>query len=215
MKKGIVLWILTLALGLTACGQSGETQPEEVAPTPEIQAPEQSGETLSLPRRIMSEEALEYTNREDCANGFVLAEREEDGVPFLEFTRPETPDFSLRINQDLTEAVAKYQGRSMTLERVETPNGALLVCLRGLRRAGVRVQYAFLGGFHRGRAAGAGLAAARIWNRLSRERLYGLQHQWPGGDHFPCGAMGGNGRLHHRRAPGLGGRLYSRSCDGQ
>ena len=125
MKKGIVLWILTLALGLTACGQSGETQPEEVAPTPEIQAPEQSGETLSLPRRIMSEEALEYTNREDCSNGFVLAEREEDGVPFLEFTRPETPDFSLRINQDLTEAVAKYQGRSMTLERVETPNGAL------------------------------------------------------------------------------------------
>lgn len=73
----------------------------------------------------MYEEALEYTNREENNNGFLLAEREEDGVPFLEFTRPDVPDFSLRINQDLTEAVVEYQGRTMTLEREETPNGSL------------------------------------------------------------------------------------------
>lgn len=125
MKKRITLWILVLTLRLTACGQRGEMPPEEAPPALEVQAPEQSGESVRLSRQIMSEEELEYTNREDCSNGFVLAEREEDGALFLEFTRPDAPDFSLRISQDLTEALAEYQGRTMTLERVETPNGTL------------------------------------------------------------------------------------------
>ena len=125
MKGNVILWTLLLALAMTACGQNMEAPPEEPPPEPEIQEPEQYEEALWESRRIMSEEALEYTNWEENSNDFVLMEREEDGVPFLEFTRPDVPDFSLRINQDLTEAVAVYQGRTMSLERVETPNGAL------------------------------------------------------------------------------------------
>lgn len=125
MKGKAILWALLLALALTACGQGGEVLPEDSPPEPEIQEPERSEEFPWEPRRILYEEALEYTNREENNNGFLLAEREEEGVPFLEFTRPDVPDFSLRINQDLTEAVVEYQGRAMTLEREETPNGSL------------------------------------------------------------------------------------------
>ncbi len=122
MRGKVILRALLAALVMTACGQ---TLTEELPVEPEIQEPEQCEESLRESRRIMSEEALEYTNRGENSNGFVLMEREEDGVPFLEFIRLDTPDFSLRINQDLTEAVAVYQGRTMSLERVETPNGAL------------------------------------------------------------------------------------------
>ena len=118
MKGNVILWTLLLALALTACGQNMEVPPEE-------RLPEQCEESLRESRRIMSEEALEYTNRGENSNVFVLVEQEEDGRLFLEFTRPDAPDFSLRINQDLTEAAAVYQGRTMSLERVETPNGAL------------------------------------------------------------------------------------------
>lgn len=45
---------------------------------------------------------MEYTNREEKNNGLFLAEREKDGVPFPEFTRPDVPDCSLRVSQDLT-----------------------------------------------------------------------------------------------------------------
>lgn len=124
MKGNVILWTLLLALAMTACGQNMEVPQEERLPEPEIQEAEQYEESLRESRRIMSEEALEYTNREENSNGFVLTEREEEGVPFLEFTRPDVPDFFLRINRDLTEAAAEYQGRTMTLERVETPNGA-------------------------------------------------------------------------------------------
>ena len=92
MKGNVILWTLLLALALTACGQNMEVPPEE-------RLPEQCEESLRESRRIMSEEALEYTNRGENSNGFVLMEREEDGVPFLEFIRLDTPDFSLRINQ--------------------------------------------------------------------------------------------------------------------
>ena len=125
MKGNVILWILLLTLAMTACGQDREAAPEELLPEPEIQEPEQCEESLRESRRIMSEEALEYTNRGENSNVFVLVEQEEDGRLFLEFTRPDAPDFSLRINQDLTEAAAVYQGRTMSLERVETPNGAL------------------------------------------------------------------------------------------
>lgn len=125
MRGNAILWALLLALTLTACGQGGETPPEEPLPEPETQNPEEQEEAPQTPRRILYEEALEYTNREENNNGFLLVEREEDGERFLEFTRPEVPDFSLRINRDLTEAVVEYQGRTMTLERVETPNGSL------------------------------------------------------------------------------------------
>lgn len=124
MRERAILWALLLALALTACGQGGEVPPEGPLPEPETRETERSEEIPREPRRIMYEEALEYTNREENNNGFLLEEREEDGVPFLEFTRPDVPDFSLRISQDLTEAVVEYQGRTMTLERVETPNGA-------------------------------------------------------------------------------------------
>lgn len=107
MRGKVILRALLAALVMTACGQ---TLTEEPPVEPEIQEPEQCEESLRESRRIMSEEALEYTNRGENSNGFVLMEREEDGVPFLEFIRLDTPDFSLRINQDLTEAVAVYQG---------------------------------------------------------------------------------------------------------
>ena len=110
MKGNAILWTLLLTLAMTACGQDMEAPPEEAPPEPEVQEQEQYEEALWESRRIMSEEALEYTNWEENSNGFVLMEREEDGVPFLEFIRLDTPDFSLRINQDLTEAVAVYQG---------------------------------------------------------------------------------------------------------
>lgn len=125
MKGKVILRTLLLALALTACGQSGEVLPEDPLPEPETHGSEEHEEGLRKPRRIMYEEALEYTNREENNNGFLLEEREEDGAPFLEFTRPEVPDFSLRINQNLTEAIVEYQGRTMTLERAETPNGSL------------------------------------------------------------------------------------------
>lgn len=125
MKGKMILWTLLLALTLTACGWDGETPPEEPPPEPEVQRPEEQEEGPRKPRRIMDEEALEYANREENNNGFLLEEREEDGAPFLKFTRPEVPDFSLRINQEQTEAVVEYQGRTMTLERAETPNGSL------------------------------------------------------------------------------------------
>lgn len=110
MKENVILWTLLLTLALTACGQDMETPPEEPPPEPGLQEPEQYEEVLWESRQIMSEEALDYTNWEENSNGFVLMEWEEDGVPFLEFTRPDVPDFSLRINQNLTEAVAVYQG---------------------------------------------------------------------------------------------------------
>ena len=118
MRGKAILWTLLLALALTACGRG--VSPEKLLP--ELEAPEQYGR--EEPRRILPAEELAYINREENSNGFVLAEREESGTFFLEFTRPEIPDFSLRISQDLTEAVVEYQGRVMTLGRVETPNGA-------------------------------------------------------------------------------------------
>ena len=63
MRRETILWILLLALALTACGQGGEVLPEEPAREPEIEAPERREETQRRPQRIMSEEALEYTNR--------------------------------------------------------------------------------------------------------------------------------------------------------
>lgn len=125
MKGKAVLWVLLLALSLAACGQSGEETPAELPPAPAVEVPEQNVPVSQRPRRILPEGAVEYTNQADVSNGFLLAEREENGKLFLEFTRPEVPDFSLRINQDLSEAVVEYQGRTMTLERVETPNGEL------------------------------------------------------------------------------------------
>lgn len=123
MRKRAILWALLLPLVLAACGQTGELP--RLPPEPETQEQGRSEEISQEPGRILSQEALEYTNREENDNGFLLTEREEDGVPFLEFTRPDVPNFSLRINRDLTEAVVEYQGRTMTLERAETPNGAL------------------------------------------------------------------------------------------
>ena len=91
--------LVLLVFLLTACAPSAPPAEEPPLPEPEIQEPEQCEESLRESRRIMSEEALEYTNRGENSNGFVLMEREEDGVPFLEFIRLDTPDFSLRINQ--------------------------------------------------------------------------------------------------------------------
>lgn len=73
------------------------------------------------PCRILPKEALKYANQGN-SNGFDLTEREENGRLFLEFTHSEVPDFSLRINLALTKAVMVYQGKSMTLERIETPD---------------------------------------------------------------------------------------------
>lgn len=123
MRKRAILWALLLPLVLAACGQTGELP--QLPPEPETQEQGRSEEISQEPGRRLSQGALEYTNREENNNGFLLTEREEDGVPFLEFTRPDVPNFSLRINQDLTEAVVEYQRRTMTLERAETPNGAL------------------------------------------------------------------------------------------
>lgn len=142
MRGNVILWTLLLIFALTACGQNREAAPEELPPEPEIQEPEQHEEALWESRRIMSEEALEYTNWEENSNGFVLMEREEDGVPFLEFTRSDTPDFSLRINQDLTEAAAVYRGGSCPWSRWRRPmersmTGTSLRAMAGWRQGTV------------------------------------------------------------------------------
>lgn len=103
-----------LFLCLTACAVKEAVVPpvetkvqDKTAPVPEIPA---------KPRQILSEGAIEYTNRQENSNGFLLTEQEENGRLFLEFTRPEVPGFSLRISQDSTEALVDYSGKAMALE---------------------------------------------------------------------------------------------------
>lgn len=113
MRRGTV--ILLSALLLTGC-MGKESVPDEQDALPE-----------EVPvRHLMTEEELEYNNRPEHSNGFCIGEVREGDVLFYEFTRPEEPDFSLRINEDQTEAVVRYEGKSMTLERMTSPNGSMM-----------------------------------------------------------------------------------------
>lgn len=50
----------------------------------------------------------------------------EDGAFFYEFTRPEEPDFYLRIREDGKTANVRYHGKTMALNDRTTPDGSLL-----------------------------------------------------------------------------------------
>lgn len=116
MKK--IGYLCFFLLCLTACAVKEAPSVEPEAKDKAVVVPEEP----EKPRRILSEEEIEYTNRAENSNGFFLAEREEAGGNFLEFTRPEVPGFSLRINQDFPEAMVEYSGKAMMLEWVEVPD---------------------------------------------------------------------------------------------
>lgn len=106
--------ILLLCL-LAGCGAAGETEVP----------PEQMEDEAFAPDRqlLMSEDALEYMNREENSNGFVFGGLEEDDAFFYEFTRTEEPDFSLRISEDGETAALRYRGKTVVLEDQTAPDG--------------------------------------------------------------------------------------------
>ncbi len=116
-------WFIELLLVglLTGCAPLEGTEPA-------AKLPEESVETeRPAPERILlSEAALAYTYRDGRPNGFDFGGVEENGVFFYEFTRPEEPDFSLRISEDEKVAVVCYHGKTMVLKDRVAPNGSLL-----------------------------------------------------------------------------------------
>ena len=118
------MWIAAfLAAALLAgCGtEQAETEPEQA------QEPEQTVEfSPAQTPLLLTEEALAYMYRDGRPNGFDFGGVEEDGAFFYEFTRPEEPDFSLRISEDGETAIVHYQGQTMTLNDRMAPNGSLL-----------------------------------------------------------------------------------------
>lgn len=107
---------------LAGCGSERvETAPEEAVES------EQTEEVSQGPARLLlTEEALAYMYRDGRPNGFDFGGVEEDGAFFYEFTRPEEPDFSLRISDDGETAIVRYHGQMMTLNDRTAPSGFLL-----------------------------------------------------------------------------------------
>lgn len=126
-RRGWIAGFLLLAL-LTGCGaKEAPEQPEEQeqAEQPK-QAEEGTTPTAGEPERyLLSEEELAYMYRDGRPNGFDFGGVEEDGAFFYEFTRPEEPDFSLRISEDFETATVYYHGQTMVLNDRITPNGSL------------------------------------------------------------------------------------------
>ena len=108
---------LTAALlaGGGAESSEGESEPAEV---PE----EQAGEPSSGPTpMLLTEEALAYMYQDGRPNGFDFSGVEVGGAFFYEFTRPEEPDFSLRISEDEETAIVRYHGQTMRLHDRTVP----------------------------------------------------------------------------------------------
>lgn len=111
MKRRVWIAAFLAAALLAGCGaEQAETEPEQA------REPEQTEEPSSAQTPLLlTEEALAYMYRDGRPNGFDFGGVEEDGAFFYEFTRPEEPDFSLRISEDGETAIVHYQGQTMTL----------------------------------------------------------------------------------------------------
>ena len=127
-KRGWIAGFLLLVL-LAGCGtkEAVTEQPEERDRAEEAERAEEAAKpTAYEPERLLlSEEAMAYMYRDGRPNGFDFGGVEEDGAFFYEFTRPEAPDFSLRISEDFETATVYYHGQTMVLNDRTTPNGSL------------------------------------------------------------------------------------------
>lgn len=127
-KRGWIAGFLLLVL-LAGCGtkEAVTEQPEERDQAEEAERAEEAAKpTACEPERyLLSEEALAYMYQDGRPNGFDFGGVEEDGAFFYEFTRPEEPDFSLRISEDFETATVYYHGQTMVLNDRTTPNGSL------------------------------------------------------------------------------------------
>lgn len=126
-KRGWIAGFLLFAL-LIGCGvKEAPEQPEEREQAEEAeQTEEEANPTACEPERyLLSEEELAYMYRDGRPNGFDFGGVEEDGAFFYEFTRPEEPDFSLRISEDFETATVYYHGQTMVLNDRISPNGSL------------------------------------------------------------------------------------------
>lgn len=123
MKRQMwITGILAVAL-LAGCGAESSEGKSEPAEVPKEQADElPSGPTPML----LTEEALAYMYQDGRPNGFDFGGVEVGGTFFYEFTRPEEPDFSLRISEDEETAIVRYHGQTMRLHDRTAPNGSLL-----------------------------------------------------------------------------------------
>lgn len=117
-------WIagLLLVTLLTGCGvkEGMKTAPEQT------EEPEQEEKHSPPTRLLLSEEALAYMYQDGRSNGFDFGGVEENGAFFYEFTRPEEPDFWLRISEYFETATVHYHGQTMALNDRIAPNGSLL-----------------------------------------------------------------------------------------
>ena len=122
MERRVWIAAFLAAALLAGCGaEQAETEPEQA------REPEQTEEPSSAQTPLLlTEEALAYMYRDGRPNGFDFGGVEEDGAFFYEFTRPEEPDFSLRISEDGETAIVRYQGQTMMLNDRTAPNGFLL-----------------------------------------------------------------------------------------
>lgn len=127
-KRGWIAGFLLLAM-LTGCGakEAVTEQPEERGQAEEAERAEEAAKPIACEpeRLLLSEEALAYMYQDGRPNGFDFGGVEEDGAFFYEFTRPEEPDFSLRISEDFETATVYYHGQTMVLNDRISPNGSL------------------------------------------------------------------------------------------
>lgn len=129
-KPKWIFCLLVMAVFLAGCAAKREElqvapeQSEEAARTEEPEQAEEEGSGST--RELLSEEALLYMYAEGRSNGFELGGVEEDGAFYYEFTRPEEPDFSLRISDDFETALVSFRGNTMRLNDRGAPNGSLL-----------------------------------------------------------------------------------------
>lgn len=128
MKKSKwILCFLIMVAFLAGCAAKEESKP--VAERPETEQLEEPGQTekKSAPTRLLlSDEAMAYMYAEGRSNGFDFGGVEDNGHFYYEFTRPEEPDFSLRISDDFETASVSFRGNTMRLNDRSAPNGSLL-----------------------------------------------------------------------------------------
>lgn len=113
IRRKYISWLCPLlTIFLVGCG----TKKEEGTVREQPEIPEQTEEKQEAPTRLLlSEEALEYMYQDGRPNGFDFGGVEENGHFYYAFTRPEEPDFYLRISDDFETATVRYNGRTMKL----------------------------------------------------------------------------------------------------
>lgn len=118
MKRQMwITGILAVAL-LAGCGAESSEGKSEPAEVPK----EQAGEPSSGPTpMLLTDAALAYMYQDGRPNGFDFGGVEVGGAFFYEFTRPEEPDFFLRISEDEETAIVRYRGQTMRLHDRTVP----------------------------------------------------------------------------------------------